>query len=106
MKTIEERVNNPLEASDILYASVTFNADPWLVESIDEAEDVLRFLADCHLYPILPDSYKFESACLDLDLDPIENKVKCVFFFMNNSGFNGHICFNGDWVPISSVQIH
>lgn len=98
MKTIEERMNNPIVAEDLLGALVVFNSDPALIEFIEDADFTVESLAKCHLTYYLPDDEKFEEACQKLDLDPIVNAVKCVWFFYDNSYLRGHICFREDWI--------
>lgn len=64
-----KNINN-LKINDVMYATVTFNADPFQVDYDEAAEDVLKSIAVNGLHIIEPWTEDYETACAKLDIDP------------------------------------
>lgn len=79
MRTIED-------ANDLIGALVTYNADPYLIENDEQAEEVYNDIMSNGLTPIALDKDELEK------LDLTEDNVTALYSFVC-----GIICFANDW---------
>ena len=81
------------EAKELLGAMVNFGSDPYLIETIEEAEEVAESIENATIARVITDDEEFETATAQLDLDG--HRPKKIYSFVDGSEFL--VCYAEDW---------
>ena len=83
------------EPSELIGALVNFGGDPFLVETDEQAEQVVKSLNNATGISEITDEDDFATAMAQLDLTEAHNVAK-IYAFIDN-GCGAVICFPEDW---------
>lgn len=82
-----------IEICDLFGAMVNTGADPYLIETEEQAEELWKRIQSATSEREITNEYDFETATRQLDLQG--NDPERIWSFVNGSEFL--VCFIGDW---------
>lgn len=80
-----------INSTDLLNAIVNFGADPYLVETEEQAEEVMESISRATISREITDKEEFSAALEQLDL----TKANHIYSFVDGSEFI--VCLSEDW---------